>query len=63
MVTLLALQLKKKHQVKVDNITEPAKETIEEVKAEETLSPSVKNNNLKLSPVVRKIVSENQFRS
>jgi 2-oxoglutarate dehydrogenase E2 component (dihydrolipoamide succinyltransferase) len=47
---------------KVDNITEPAKETIEEVKAEApTLSPSVKNNNLKLSPVVRKIVSENQL--
>jgi len=47
---------------KVDNITEPAIETIEEVKAEDpTLSPSVKNNNLKLSPVVRKIVSENQL--
>jgi 2-oxoglutarate dehydrogenase E2 component (dihydrolipoamide succinyltransferase) len=47
---------------KVDNITEPAKETIEEVKAEApTPSPSVKNNNLKLSPVVRKIVSENQL--
>ena len=47
---------------KVDNITEPAKETIEDVKAEApTPSSSVKNNNLKLSPVVRKIVSENQL--
>ena len=47
---------------KVDNITEPAKETIEEVKVEApTPSLSVKNNNLKLSPVVRKIVSENQL--
>ena len=47
---------------KVDNITEPAKETIEDVKAEApTPSSFVKNNNLKLSPVVRKIVSENQL--
>ena len=47
---------------KENNITEPVKEIIEEVKAEvSTPSPSVKNNNLKLSPVVRKIVSENQL--
>ena len=47
---------------KENNITEPVKEIIEEVKAEApTPSPSVKNNNLKLSPVVRKIASENQL--
>jgi len=47
---------------KENNITEPVKEIIEKVKAEaSTPSPSVKNNNLKLSPVVRKIASENQL--
>jgi len=47
---------------KENNFTEPVKEIIEEVKVEApTPSPSVKSNNLKLSPVVRKIASENQL--
>ena len=54
--------IEEKASSKENNITEPVKEIIEEVKAEApTPSPSVKNNNLKLSPVVRKIASENQL--
>ena len=45
-----------------NNITETVKETIEEIKVEDpTPSPAVKNNNQKLSPVVRKIASENNL--
>ena len=47
---------------KENNFTEPVKEITEEVKMEApTPSPSVKSNSLKLSPVVRKIASENQL--
>ena len=47
---------------KENNITEPVKEITEGVKMEApTPSPSVKSNSLKLSPVVRKIASENQL--
>jgi len=45
-----------------NNITETVKETIEEIKVEDpTPSPAEKNNNQKLSPVVRKIASENNL--
>ena len=53
---------KEKGSSEKNNINEPVKEIIEEVKVENTdLSPAVKNNKLKLSPVVRKIVSENNL--
>ena len=55
-------KVKEKGSSEENNINEPVKEIIEEVKVENTdPSPAVKNNNLKLSPVVRKIVSENNL--
>ena len=55
-------KVKEKGSSEENNINEPVKEIIQEVKVENTdLSPAVKNNNLKLSPVVRKIVSENNL--
>ena len=55
-------KVKEKGSSEENNINEPVKEIIEEVKVENTdFSPDVKNNNLKLSPVVRKIVSENNL--
>ena len=55
-------KVKEKGSSEENNINEPVKEIIEEVKVENTdFSPAVKNNNLKLSPVVRKIVSENNL--
>jgi 2-oxoglutarate dehydrogenase E2 component (dihydrolipoamide succinyltransferase) len=55
-------KVKEKGSSEENNINEPVKEIIEEVKVENTdLSPAVKNNNLKLSPVVRKIVSKNNL--
>ena len=55
-------KVKEKVSSEENNINEPVKDIIEEVKVENTdPSPAVKNNNLKLSPVVRKIVSENNL--
>ena len=45
-----------------DSIDEPTQEILEEIKIEEvTPMPVTKSNNIKLSPVVRKIVSENNL--
>jgi len=55
-------KVKEKGSSEENNITETVKETIEEIKVEDpTPSPAVKNNNQKLSPVVRKIASENNL--
>ena len=45
-----------------DSIDEPTQEIVEEIKVEEvTPTPVAKSSNIKLSPVVRKIVSENNL--
>ena len=45
-----------------DSIDEPTQEIVEEIKVEEvTPMPVTKSSNIKLSPVVRKIVSENNL--
>ena len=46
----------------IDSFDEPTQEIVEEVKVEESASsPVIKSSNIKLSPVVRKIVSENNL--
>ena len=46
----------------IDSFDEPTQEIVEEIKVEESApSPVIKSSNIKLSPVVRKIVSENNL--
>ena len=46
----------------IDSFDEPTQEIVEEIKVEESApSPVIKRSNIKLSPVVRKIVSENNL--
>ena len=46
----------------IDSFDEPTQEILEEIKVEEAAPiPVVKSSNIKLSPVVRKIVSENNL--
>ena len=48
----------------IDSFDEPTQEIVEEIKDEESApSPVIKSSNIKLSPVVRKIVSENNLDS
>ena len=46
----------------IDSFDEPTQEIVEEIKVEESApSPVIKSSNIKLSPVVRKIVSKNNL--